>query len=64
MTGMKHVIYNSLKKMLFNGAYSDYHSYDRANTLLRHSNTRAGIWFSGNSKTAVLNWGVANLPTE
>lgn len=64
MTGMKRVIYNSLKKILFNGAYSDYHSYDRANMLLRHSNTRAGIWFSGNSKTAVLNWGVANLPSE
>lgn len=64
MTGMKKVIYNSLKKMLFNGAYSDYHSYDRANMLLKGSNTRAGIWFSGNSKTAVLNWGVADLPSE
>lgn len=64
MTGMKHVVYNSLKKMLFNGAYSDYHSFDRANTLLKDSNTRAGIWLSGNSKNAVLNWGVANLASE
>lgn len=64
MTGMKRVIYNSLKKMLFNAAYPDFHSFARADTLLKDANSEVGIWFSGNDTNAVLNWGVNVLPTD